>query len=163
MSRAERLGRDHVMGETAAVSGSPDRPQTDRPLVDQELADELLARAEAEGVELLGPDGLLSQVTKAVLERALAEELTEHLGYERHDPAGRGSGNSRNGASAKTLLTEVGAVDLEVPRDRVGTFEPQIVRKGQTRLEGFNERIVALYARGLTTRDIRAHLQEIYG
>src|SRR5207344_859932 len=115
-----------------------------------------------EGIELLGPEGLLSQVTKAVLERALGEELTEHLGYEKHDPAGRGSGNSRNGVTGKTLLTEIGGIDLEVPRDRAGSFEPQIVRKGQTRLEGFNQRIIALYARGLTTRDIRAHLREIY-
>ena len=119
-----------------------------RPLVDEELADQLLGRAQAQGVELLGPDGLLSQVTKAVLERALAEEMTGHLGYEKHDPAGRGSGNSRNGTTAKTVLTDVGAVDLAVPRDRNGTFEPQIVRKGQTRLEGFNDRIIALYARG---------------
>jgi putative transposase len=102
-------------------------------------------------------------VTKAVLERALAEEMTGHLGYDKHDPAGRGSGNSRNGTTGKTVLTDVGAVDLAVPRDRNGSFEPQIVRKGQTRLEGFNERIIALYARGMTTRDIRAHLREIYG
>jgi transposase-like protein len=135
----------------------------DRPgLVDPELADQLLARGQAEGVELLGPDGLLSQVTKAVLERALAEELTEHLGYEKHDPAGRGSGNSRNGCTSKRLLTEVGAVELDVPRDRAGSFDPRIVRKGQSRLDGFNDRIIALYARGLSTRDIRAHLREIY-
>jgi transposase-like protein len=98
-----------------------------------------------------------------VLERALAEEMTGHLGYDKHDPAGRGSGNNRNGTTGKTVLTDVGAVDLAVPRDRNGTFEPQIVRKGQTRLKGFNERIIALYARGMTTRDIRAHLREIYG
>ena len=133
-----------------------------RPLVDPAVADELLAKADAEGVELLGPDGLLSQVTKAVLERALGEELTAHLGYEKHDPAGRGSGNSRNGSTPKTLLTDVGAVDLEVPRDRAGSFDPKIVRKGQTRLDGFNDRIIALYARGLTTRDIQAHLREMY-
>ncbi len=133
------------------------------PLVDEGLADELLGKAQEQGVELLGPDGLLSQVTKAVLERALAEEMTGHLGYDKHDPAGRGSGNSRNGTTPKTVLTDVGAVDLAVPRDRAGTFEPRIVRKGQTRLEGFNERIIALYARGMTTRDIRAHLREIYG
>src|SRR5215469_15531575 len=139
-----------------------DRPASP-PLIDEELADQLLGKAQAEGVELLGPDGLLSQVTKAVLERALAEEMTGHLGYEKHDPAGRGSGNSRNGTTPKTVLTDVGAVDLAVPRDRNGSFEPQIVRKGQTRLEGFNERIIALYARGMTTRDIRAHLREIYG
>ena len=137
-------------------------PGRRRPLVDDELADQLLGKAQAEGADLLGPDGLLSQVTKAVLERALAEEMTGHLGYEKHDPAGRGSGNSRNGTTAKTVLTDVGAVDLAVPRDRNGSFEPQIVRKGQTRLEGFNERIIALYARGMTTRDIRAHLREMY-
>jgi transposase-like protein len=137
----------------------PARP----PLVDEQLADQLLGKAQAEGVELLGPDGLLSQVTRAVLERALAEEMTGHLGYDKHDPAGRGSGNSRNGTTGKTVLTDVGAVDLAVPRDRNGSFEPQIVRKGQTRLDGFNERIIALYARGMTTRDIRAHLREMYG
>jgi transposase-like protein len=131
-------------------------------VVGPELADELLGRAAAGGVELLGPDGLLSQVTRAVLERALAEEMTGHLGYEKHHPAGRGSGNSRNGSTAKTVLTDVGAVDLAVPRDRNGSFEPQIVRKGQTRLDGFNDRIIALYARGMTTRDIRAHLREMY-
>jgi putative transposase len=150
------------MSDTATVPRSSDRPSATKPVVDEELADQLLAKAEAEGVELLGPDGLLSQVTKAVLERALGEELTEHLGYDKHDPAGRGSGNSRNGTTPKTLLTEVGAVELAVPRDRAGSFEPKIVRKGQSRLDGFNERIIALYARGLTTRDIRAHLREIY-
>jgi putative transposase len=105
------------MTDTEIVPRKRDREPADRPpLVDAELADELLARAQSEGVELLGPDGLLSQVTKAVLERALAEEMTEHLGYEKHDPAGRGSGNSRNGATGKRLLTEIGGIDLEVPR-----------------------------------------------
>src|SRR5690348_5657413 len=164
MSRREgRLAEGHAMSDTAKMGrkhddGKPAR----RPLVDDELADQLVGRAQAEGAELLGPDGLLSQVTRAVLERALAEEMTGHLGYEKHDPAGRGSGNSRNGTTGKTVLTDVGAVDLAVPRDRAGSFEPQIVRKGQTRLEGFNERIIALYARGMTTRDIRAHLREMY-
>src|SRR6478752_3681574 len=150
------------MTDTEVVSRKPERPVGDRPMVDEALAEELLGRAQAQGAELLGPDGLLSQVTKAVLERALGEELTAHLGYEKHDPAGRGSGNSRNGSTPKRLLTDVGAVDLEVPRDRAGSFDPQIVRKGQTRLDGFNDRIIALYARGLTTRDIRAHLREMY-
>src|SRR5215471_10644554 len=152
------------MTDTSTVPRNPDgdRPAR-RPLVDEQLADQLLGKAQAEGVELLGPDGLLSQVTKAVLERALAEEMTGHLGYDKHDPAGRGSGNNRNGTTGKTVLTDIGAVDLAVPRDRNGTFDPQIVRKGQTRLDGFNERIIALYARGMTTRDIRAHLREIYG
>jgi transposase-like protein len=150
------------MTDTEIVSRKPARSNGDPPLVDEQLADELLGRAQAQGAELLGPDGLLSQVTKAVLERALGEELAEHLGYEKHDPAGRGSGNSRNGSTPKRLLTEVGGIDLEVPRDRGGSFEPQIVRKGQTRLDGFNDRIIALYARGMTTRDIRAHLREMY-
>ena len=132
------------MTETSMVPRKPEgeRPER-RPLVDDELADQLLGKAQAEGAELLGPDGLLSQVTKAVLERALAEEMTGHLGYDKHDPAGRGSGNNRNGTTGKTVLTDVGAVDLAVPRDRNGTFEPQIVRKGQTLLDGFNERIIA--------------------
>jgi putative transposase len=151
------------MTDTAMVSRkNGDRADGPAPLIDEELADQLLGKAQAEGVELLGPDGLLSQVTRAVLERALAEEMTAHLGYEKHDPAGRGSGNSRNGTTGKTLLTDVGAVELAVPRDRAGSFDPKIVRKGQTRLEGFNDRIIALYARGMTTRDIRAHLREIY-
>jgi putative transposase len=151
------------MTDTATVPRNQgDRESVSAPVVSPELADQLLARAEAGGVELLGPDGLLSQVTKAVLERALGEEMTAHLGYEKHDPAGRGSGNSRNGTTAKTLLTDVGAVDLAVPRDRAGSFDPKIVRKGQTRLDGFNARIIALYARGMTVRDIRAHLREMY-
>jgi putative transposase len=151
------------MTDTSMVARKrEDDPPPSPPLVDEDLADQLLGKAQAEGVELLGPDGLLSQVTKAVLERALAEEMTGHLGYEKHDPAGRGSGNNRNGATPKTVLTDIGAVDLAVPRDRNGTFDPQIVRKGQTRLKGFNERIIALYARGMTTRDIRAHLREMY-
>ena len=150
------------MTDTAAVRDGSDRPPAGEPVVDEQLADQLLAKAAAEGVELLGPQGLLSQVTKAVLERALGEELTEHLGYEKHDRSGRGSGNSRNGSTPKRLLTEVGRVELAVPRDRAGSFDPRIVQKGQSRLDGFNDRIIALYARGLTTRDIRAHLREIY-
>jgi transposase-like protein len=158
-----RLAEGRVMQDTAKVPRKPEGgPLGRRPLVDEQLVDELLGKAQAEGVELLGPDGLLSQVTKAVLERALAEELTGHLGYDKHDPAGRGSGNNRNGTTGKTVLTDIGAVDLAVPRDRNGSFDPQIVRKGQTRLKGFNERIIALYARGMTTRDIRAHLREMY-
>jgi transposase-like protein len=136
------------MIDTEVVPRRSDRsPAANAPLIDAATADELLAKAQAEGVELLGPDGLLSQVTKAVLERALEEELTDRLGYEKHDPAGRGSGNSRNGSTGKTLLTDVGGIDLAVPRDRNGSFSPQIVRKGQTHLDGFNERIIALYAR----------------
>src|SRR6201982_1067089 len=116
-----RLPGGHVVSDTAM--GPPklagDRPPR-RPLIDEELADQLLGKAQAEGVELLGPDGLLSQVTKAVLERALAEEMTAHLGYEQQDPAGRGSGHSRHGATAKGVLNDVGAVDLQVALDRDG-------------------------------------------
>jgi putative transposase len=136
--------------------------ETSTPLVPVEVLDGLMAQVEADGAELLGPDGLLSQVTKAILERALDEELTVHLGYDKHDAAGRGSGNSRNGTSSKVLLTEAGAIDLDIPRDRNGDFEPQIVPKGRTRLKGFNDRIVSLYARGMTVRDVQAHLLEIY-
>src|SRR5215467_9167498 len=116
-----RLAEGHAMSDTANMGRKREGPPGGRPLVDDELADQLLGRAQAEGAELLGPDGLLSQVTKAVLERALAEEMTGHLGYEKHDPAGRGSGNSRNGTTPKTVLTDVGAVDLAVPRDRNGS------------------------------------------
>ena len=133
------------------------------PLVPDDVLDELMARVDAQGAELLGPDGLLSHVTKAVLERAMAEELTGHLGYDKHDPAGRGSGNSRNGTTPKVVLTEAGVIDLDVPRDRNGDFEPVIVPKGTTRLKGFNDRIISLYARGMTVRDVQSHLEEIYG
>jgi putative transposase len=135
----------------------PDEPA---PLVDEALADELIARAQAEGVELLGPGGLLRQMTKAVLERALGEELTDHLGYPPHERTG--TGNARNGTSSKKLITEAGTVDLDVPRDRAGTFDPRIVRKGQRRLDGIDKLVISLYARGMTVRDIQAHLGEIY-
>ena len=127
-----------------------------------ELLDELLADYETPE-DLLGDDGLFKQLKKALLERALGAELSEHLGYEKGDPAGRGTGNSRNGHSDKTVLTEDGAVELEVPRDRNGSFEPVIVPKGERRLDGFDDRILSLYARGMTVREIRGHLQELYG
>lgn len=133
-----------------------------RPRVDPELVDRLMADAGGDEAELLGPDGLLSEVTKAVLERALKTELTVELGYEQGDPAGRGSGNSRNGSSPKTVLTGLGAVELDIPRDRNGDFEPKLIPKGQSRLAGFNERIIGMYARGMTVRDIQAHVAEMY-
>ena len=134
-----------------------------RRLVDDAVLDQLMERVQSEGADLLGPDGLLTELTKSVLERALCEELTDHLGYEPHEAQGRGSGNSRNGTTPKKLHTDIGSVDLDVPRDRNGSFEPKIVPKGTSRLAGFNERIIALYARGMTVRDIQAHLEEIYG
>ncbi len=126
-----------------------------------ELLDELLADYETPE-DLLGDEGLFKQLKKALLERALGAELTDHLGYEKGDPAGRGSGNSRNGHSGKTVLTEDGAVELAVPRDRNGSFEPAIVPKGERRLDGFDDRILSLYARGMTVREIQAHLHELY-
>ena len=113
---------------------------------------------------MTGPDGLLKQLTKTVLETALNEEMTEHLGYEKHDPAGEEAGNIRNGTRSKTVLTEAtGQVAIEVPRDRAGTFEPQIVKKRQRRLTGVDEIVLSLYAKGLTTGEISAHFAEIYG
>jgi len=113
--------------------------------------------------DLLGKDGLLKQLQKRLLEKALGAELTDHLGYQKHEAAGRNSGNSRNGSSPKRLKGEFGELPLEVPRDRNGTFEPQIVGKGQRRFEGFDQAIISLYSRGLTTREIEGHLLEIYG
>ena len=127
-----------------------------------EVLDELLAGVSSPD-ELMGDAGLFKQLKKALMERALGAELTHHLGYEKGDPAGRGSGNSRNGHSAKTVLTEDGELDLSVPRDRAGTFEPRLVPKGERRLDGFDGKIISLYARGLTVREIQGHLQELYG
>ena len=132
--------------------------------IDQaELARQLLAQAKEQGIELVGPGGLLNQLTGSVLETALEEEMAEHLGYDKHDPAGRGSGNSRNGTRAKTVLTEIGPVQIEVPRDTNGSFDPQIVRKRQRRLGGIDQVILSLSARGLTTGEIAAHFAEVYG
>lgn len=147
--------------ETDAV-GRPRREPEEPQFLDADQAEALIERAREQGVELLGENGLLKQMTKAVLERALAEELTEHLGYEVGDPAGQGSGNSRNGYTPKRLLTEAGTVDLDVPRDRSGTHEPQIVRKGQRRLDGIDKIVIGLYAHGMSVRDIREHLLDIY-
>ena len=127
-----------------------------------ELLDELLSGVSSPD-DLMGDEGLFRQLKKALMDRALAGELTHHLGYEKGDPGGRGSGNSRNGHSAKTVLTEDGEVDLAIPRDRAGTFDPQLVPKGVTRLDGFDGRIISLYARGLTVREIQGHLKELYG
>jgi putative transposase len=113
--------------------------------------------------DLLGQNGLLKQLQKRLLEKAMGAELTVHLGYGKHDPAGRNTGNSRNGTTPKTLKGEFGNLELETPRDRNGSFEPQIVAKGQRRFEGFDQAIISLYSRGLTTREIEGHLLEIYG
>jgi transposase-like protein len=113
--------------------------------------------------DLIGEQGLLKQLTKALVERALSAELTHHLGYEKHEPSGRGSGNSRNGTSRKKLKGDFGEAEIEVPRDRNGTFTPQIAAPHQRRFTGFDDKILSLYARGMTTREIQGHLEEIYG
>ena len=126
------------------------------------LAVELLERARSEGVELVGPGGLLAELTKRVLEAGLEAELTEHVGYAPYDPAGHHSGNSRNGTRTKTVITEIGPIALDVPRDRAGTFEPVIVPKRKRRLGGVDQMVLSLSAKGLTHGEISAHLEEIY-
>ena len=129
--------------------------------INTELIDQLLKDYKEPG-DVLGENGLLKQLTKAVLERAMQAELTHHLGYQKHDPVGNHTGNSRNGKSKKTLKGDFGTLPIEVPRDRNSSFEPQIVPKNQTRFEGFDDQILSLYARGLSTRQIKQHLLEIY-
>lgn len=129
--------------------------------IDKEVLDKLLA--DYKGPEdLLGEQGLLKQLTKALVERAMQAELTHHLGYEKHEPTGRGSGNSRNGSSRKKLKGDFGEAEIEVPRDRNGTFQPKIVPPHERRFTGFDDKILSLYARGMTTREIQGHLREIY-
>ena len=144
------------------LPGLPGGGLLERPELSDELIDELLAGATT-AQEIAGPDGLLRQLTRRLLERALEAEISEHLGYPAgHAPPG-GAGNARNGRPAKTVLTDQGPVRIRAPRDRRGTFEPQIVGKRQTRWVGFDEKVIALYARGLTVREIQGHLVEIYG
>jgi putative transposase len=130
--------------------------------IDSELIDKLLVDYQRPE-QIVGENGLLKQLTKAILERAMNAELSQHLGYEKHEAAGYNSGNSRNGKSRKKIRGEFGELELETPRDREGTFEPKIVAKHQTRFTGFDEKIVSMYALGMTTRDIQSHLKEIYG
>lgn len=167
VERSEPGGRVE-RGAGAAPAAGPPRPGLpgggllERPELSDELIDELLAGART-AEEIAGPDGLLGRLTRRLLERALQAEITEHLGYEHgHAPPG-GAGNSRNGAPTKTVLTDQGPVRVRSPRDRAGTFEPKIVGKRQTRWVGFDEKVIALYAGGLTVREIQGHLAEIYG
>jgi putative transposase len=148
-----------------AVSPPPPLKDLAQPPSPDELAaaKKLVRRARAEGLALTGPGGLLKALNKTVIEIALEEEMAEHLGYDKHDPAGRNRGNSRNGKRAKTVLTDSGEVAVEVPRDRDGSFEPVIVAKRQRRLSNIDEIVLSLYARGLTTGDIAAHFAQIYG
>ena len=143
----------------AAADGEPGG----REAAELELARQLAERAQAEGLQLTGPGGLLGRLTKVVLEGALEGELDAHLGYAKHDPAGRDGGNSRNGHRAKTVLTDVGPVEIDVPRDRDASFAPAIVAKRQRRLGGVDDLVISLVAKGLTTGEVQAHLAEIYG
>jgi putative transposase len=138
------------MTDTATTSAPavPSVPLVaDEPAI-RDWAAELVARARAEGVELTGENGLLTGLVRQVLQTGLEVEITDHLGYERHAPEGRGSGNSRNGSSSKTVTTEIGKVDVRVPRDRNATFDPKTVRKGQRRLDGLTGNVISLYAKG---------------
>jgi putative transposase len=130
---------------------------------DDQLIRQLTERAQAQGLSLTGEDGLLRQLTKLVLEAGLEAEMTGHLGYEKHQVEGRNGDNSRNGTRGKTVLTEVGPVEIEVPRDREGTFAPVTVRKRQRRLHGVDSMVISLVAKGMTTGDVQAHLAEVYG
>ncbi|WP_420715758.1 transposase [Streptomyces sp. SBT349] len=131
--------------------------------VEQRLIDQLVDRAQAEGLQLTGEGGLLQQLTKRLLESALEGEMTDHLGYDKHDAASRNGQNSRNGTRSKTVLTDVGPVEISVPRDREGSFEPKMVKKRQKRLTGVDEMVISLAAKGLTTGEVQAHLAEVYG
>jgi putative transposase len=131
--------------------------------IDPKLIDQLLADHGKRPQDIAGENGLLKELTKALVERAMKAELTDHLGYEKHDPASHHSGNSRNGNSRKKLIGDFGELEIETPRDRNGSFEPKIVAKNQTRWTGFDDKILSMYARGMTTREIQGHLQEIYG
>jgi transposase-like protein len=149
---------------TATLDDVTKKKAKAEPGAQEQVAEELVRRAREQGLSLTGPDGLLKQLTKTVLETALNQEMTEHLGHDKHAPPGNESGNVRNGTRPKTVLTEgSGQVGIEVPRDRAGTFEPQIVKKRQRRLTGVDEMVLSLYAKGLTTGEISAHFAEIYG
>jgi putative transposase len=142
---------------------TPSGPEGGERTADEALAQELVERARSEGVELVGPGGVLTGLTKTVLETALEAELEDHLRYPKHAVEGRDKGNSRNGVRSKTVLTEVGEVEIDVPRDRDGSFEPKIVSKRQRRLAGVDELVISLAAKGLTTGEIAAHLTDVYG
>src|SRR5215469_14589906 len=153
--------------EPGAANGTkPAAPAADDGRVDaadEELARQLAERAKAEGLSLTGPGGLLGRLTKVILEGALEGEMDAHLGYAKHDPEGRDGGNSRNGHRDKTVITDVGPVEIAVPRDRDASFEPVIVAKRQRRLGGVDDLVISLVAKGLTTGEVQAHLAEVYG
>ena len=146
--------------QDVAVATPPNNEDADRP--ERSIAEQLVEQARTDGVDLVGPGGLLSNLTKQVLETGLEVEMEEHLGYEKHAAEGRNGENSRNGTRSKTVITEVGPVDLEVPRDRDGSFEPKTVKKRQRRLDGVDSMVISLTAKGLSTGEVEAHLMEVY-
>lgn len=155
---------------TDMISGVPNAEDVENPKsaagldgLDEQLINQLVSRAKSGGLQLTGEGGVLQQLTKRLLESALDGEMTDHLGYDKHDPAGHNTGNSRNGTRSKTVLTDVGPVEITVPRDRNSSFEPKIVGKRQKRLTGVDEMVISLAAKGLTTGEISAHLAEVYG
>lgn len=152
-----------VVDSAMVMEPSPGSGSPAAGLSTEELAAELLARSDGDPVRMVGPGGLLSELTRRVLEAALEAEMTEHVGYEPYDPAGHHSGNSRNGTRSKTVITDIGPVQIEVPRDRAGTFEPVMVPKRKRRLGGVDQMVLSLSAKGLTHGEISAHLGEIYG
>jgi transposase-like protein len=145
------------------VTKGGEGPEPGLSAADEQLLRELTERARAGGLKLTGEGGLLGKLTKMVVEGALEGEMDDHLGYSKHDAAGRDGGNSRNGHRAKTVITETGPVEISVPRDRDASFAPKIVAKRQRRLTGVEEMVISLSAKGLTHGEISAHLQEIYG
>ncbi len=149
------------MTATGPTTGSGLEP-VGKPVIDEATLDRLMAQVDEEGLELLGPDGVLTELTSRIMNRALETEMTDHVGYEHGDRAGRGSGNNRNGTSPETVLTDAGAVPVKVPRDRNGEFDPQLVPKHARRLEGFNDIVLSLVSRGMTTRGIGDHLADAY-
>src|SRR5581483_7695629 len=166
--RPDTPARDGAGGEGAAMTVRlPDvaaKKKSAEESAEAQAAAELVRLAREQGLSLTGPDGLLKQLTKTVIETALQEEMTEHLGYEKHDPVGAGTGNITRGARTNTVRTETsGRGEIEVRRDRAGTFIPQIVKKRQRRLSGVDGVVLSLYAKGLTTGEISAHFAEIYG
>jgi putative transposase len=163
MTVTEDRQNAHPLGVQPAAPASGSARAAINEMLEAGLLDEVMDRVDAGGLALTGEGGFLPEMIKAVLERGLAVELTEHLGYEKGDPGGRGSGNSRNGTTGKTVATEVGDVPLDVPRDRAGSFEPRLVPKGARRAGGLDKMIISLYAGGMTVRDISHHLARSIG
>ncbi len=152
-----------IIDEDTFESGGDGEPVLLDDALDEQLIGQLVQRARSDGLRLTGENGLLARLTKTIVESAAEGEMDDHLGYGKHDPAGRDGGNSRNGARTKTVLTDIGPIEVAIPRDRDGSFEPQLVKKRQRRLTGLDDLVISLSAKGLTHGEICAHLAEIYG